>query len=143
MSESKKPEDEAKDNTGLGWSAGVPTGGSNAGEGVGQGQPGEEYGVYGRGATNGGRYADSGDTVEEAAEAGVDGGGSNAATRASTKGMADMDTSGLVESQVTRPSTITPSDRPEHAHNTERTETPNQRDTLSHKVNEEEEQGRA
>ncbi len=38
---------------------------SGQGQPAGQGQQGEEYGVYGRGATKGGRYADRGDSVEE------------------------------------------------------------------------------
>jgi hypothetical protein len=41
---------------GEGWNAAQ-------GQGAGQGQEGEEYGVYGRGATEGGRYADEGDSV--------------------------------------------------------------------------------
>jgi hypothetical protein len=116
---------------GLGWSAGQPMGGSNAGDGVGQGQEGEEYGVYGRGATNGGRYADEGDKVGDSLRG---------TGRDETEQMADMDTSGLVESQVTRPATITPGARPEEEHNTERGGRPNQRDALSHKLNEEKEE---
>lgn len=110
---------------GAGWSAGRATGGSNAeqgtgqeGEKTGQGQHGEEYGIYGRGASEGGRYADEGDSVEDS-------------SRDATRSMADQDTSGLVESQTTRPSTVPPEGRKIKVKGAKRADRLNQRDATS------------
>jgi hypothetical protein len=104
----RKQDDQAGEKSAatLGWSAGGPTGGSNAGAGVDLGQRAEDA-VHAMGS--------SGDTTP----------------------LANMDTSGLVESQVTRPSTVMPSERREGHHNTERANRTNQRDALAHKLNEE------